>query len=80
MERKENERPISVDDYYKYLTSKVGNTLEKIRCTFQDGEITYEIDIYTGGNLSGLVIVEVEFPSKKHAESFLAPDWFGTIY
>ena len=78
MERKENERPISVDDYYKYLTSKVGNTLEKIRCMFQDGEITYEIDIYTDENLAGVVIVEVEFPSKKHATNFKAPEWFGT--
>lgn len=78
LERKENERPISSDDYYKYLKTKIGNTLEKIRCQFRDGEITYEIDIYTDENLAGVVIVEVEFPSKNHAENFIAPNWFGT--
>jgi CYTH domain-containing protein len=78
IERKENERPISADDYYKYLNSKIGNTLEKIRCQFRDGEITYEIDIYTDENLAGVVIVEVEFPSLKYAENFELPKWFGT--
>lgn len=77
VERKENERPISADDYYKYLNSKIGNTLEKIRCQFRDEEITYEIDIYTDDNLAGVVIVEVEFPTKKHSENFKAPNWFG---
>ena len=77
LERKENERPISVEDYYKYLTSKIGTTIEKIRCQFKDGELTYEIDIYTGENLAGLLLVEVEFPTKKHVENFIAPDWFG---
>jgi CYTH domain-containing protein len=80
IERKENERPISKDDYYKYLTSKIGDTLEKIRCQFRDGEITYEIDIYTDKKLAGVVMVEVEFPSIKHADNFITPDWFGTIY
>jgi CYTH domain-containing protein len=78
LERKENERPISKEDYYKYLNSKIGNTLEKMRCQFRDGDITYQIDIYTDENLAGVVIVEVEFPTKKHAENFKAPDWFGT--
>ncbi|MBE5812458.1 MAG: hypothetical protein E7314_02235 [Clostridiales bacterium] len=77
IERKENERPISKDDYYKYLNSKIGNTLEKIRCQFKDDEITYDIDIYTDVNLTGVVIVEVEFPSQKHADNFIPPNWFG---
>lgn len=78
IERKENERPISKADYYKYLNSKIGDTLEKTRCQFKDGEITYEIDIYTDEKLAGIVIVEVEFPSIKHADNFVTPDWFGT--
>lgn len=78
IERKENERPISKDDYYKYLNSKIGNTLEKIRFQFKDGEITYQLDIYTDKNLAGVIIVEVEFPSKKHAINFVTPKWFGT--
>lgn len=77
-ETKENERPISSDDYYKYLNSKIGNTLEKMRCQFKDNDITYDIDIYTTDNLSGVVIVEVEFPSKKHIENYTLPVWFGT--
>lgn len=77
VERRENERPISVDDYYKYLNSKIGNTLEKIRLQFREGEITYDLDIYTDEHLSGVVIVEVEFPTKEHAENFTMPDWFG---
>lgn len=78
VERRENERPISSDDYYKYLNAKIGNTLEKIRLQFRDNEITYELDIYTDENLAGVVIAEVEFPTKMHADNFTAPDWFGT--
>ena len=77
IERKETERPISSDDYYKYLNSKIGNTLEKVRFKFKDNEITYQLDIYTDESLTGVVIVDVEFPTLKHAENFELPNWFG---
>ena len=77
LERTENERPISRDDYYKYLNSKIGNTLEKIRCYFKDGEIAYQLDVYTDENLTGVVSAKVIFPDKTHAENFETPNWFG---
>jgi adenylate cyclase len=40
-----------------------------------DGAVA-EVDIY-GGNLEGLVVVEVEFDSEQQAASFVPPDWFG---
>ena len=40
------------------------------------GDLTAEVDLYDG-HLSGLVTVEVEFPSEEASEGFVAPEWFG---
>lgn len=36
-----------------------------------------EIDVFHG-ELSGLLLLEVEFDSEEAARGFMAPDWFGT--
>jgi CYTH domain-containing protein len=36
-----------------------------------------ELDVY-GGDLSGLVTAEVEFPSEREADEFEPPVWLGT--
>ena len=35
-----------------------------------------EVDVYAG-SLEGLVVAEVEFPSRDEAEAFVAPHWLG---
>jgi CYTH domain-containing protein len=40
-----------------------------------DGHVA-EVDVYTG-SLEGLVVVEVEFASRREAEAFVPPPWFG---
>jgi CYTH domain-containing protein len=35
-----------------------------------------EVDEY-GGELAGLVVVEVEFPDEQAASAFTPPSWFG---
>src|SRR5450755_3174958 len=35
-----------------------------------------EIEIY-GGELTGLVVAEIEFPSRSEADAFVAPSWLG---
>jgi CYTH domain-containing protein len=35
-----------------------------------------ELNVFRG-NLEGLVLAEVEFPSREKSEEFESPDWFG---
>lgn len=39
-------------------------------------DLVAEVDLFEG-DLAGLCLVEVEFPSKQAADAFEAPDWFG---
>jgi CYTH domain-containing protein len=41
-----------------------------------DGGLTIELDMYTG-QLAGLTVAEVEFPSEAASDEFAPPDWFG---
>lgn len=63
---------------YESLKSKVeGNTIKKTRYIIPlDRTLIAELDVF-GGKLSGLVIVEVEFPDEETADKFIAPEWFG---
>lgn len=40
------------------------------------GGLVAEVDVYHG-RLTGLTVVEVEFPSPQAAEAFAPPPWFG---
>lgn len=50
--------------------------LEKTRHRVDLDGLTAEVDVYAGA-LAGLVVVEVEFASRRRAEAFDPPDWFG---
>ena len=50
--------------------------LEKTRHEVRVDEYTAEVDVFDG-TLTGLYLVEVEFPSLEAAEAFVAPQWFG---
>lgn len=53
-----------------------GRRIQKVRCEIPHGDLTLELDEYEG-HLSGLRVVEVEFPSRDAARSFQPPPWFG---
>jgi CYTH domain-containing protein len=50
--------------------------LEKTRHDVDLDGLTAEVDVYAG-ELAGLAVVEVEFVSRRDAEAFDPPDWFG---
>ncbi len=53
-----------------------GRRVEKVRREVALDGLTAELDVF-GGELAGLLIVEVEFPSVAAAEAFSLPAWFG---
>jgi len=54
-----------------------GRRIEKTRYEISAGQrLMIELDVY-GGGLEGLVVAEVEFPTRAEAEAFDAPPWFG---
>jgi adenylate cyclase len=55
-----------------------GRRIEKRRYAIPTGDgLTIELDLY-GGELSGLITAEVEFPSEDAADAFEPPPWLGT--
>lgn len=81
--REEIEKEISKEDYELFLHDKIGTQIQKSRYKIPgENGLTYELDIY-GGELKGLMVVEVEFTDRdgltaeEVARSFVKPDWFG---
>jgi adenylate cyclase len=61
------------EDLWKHTGDR---RLEKTRHRIPVGDLTAEVDVF-GGDLAGLCLVEVEFPSVEAATAFTAPPWFG---
>ncbi|SNY91267.1 CYTH domain-containing protein [Cohaesibacter sp. ES.047] len=78
LERTEVEMPISNEQFECFWPATKSARIEKVRYlgSLPSG-LTFELDVFAG-DLSGLRLVEVEFSSREEAESFVAPDWFGT--
>ena len=53
-----------------------GRRVAKVRSVVPLGEHRAEVDVFHG-ELEGLAIVEVEFPSSEAADAFEPPAWFG---
>jgi adenylate cyclase len=53
-----------------------GRRLHKRRHMLPHGDRKIEVDVY-GGDLEGLVVAEVEFPSEDEARAFDPPAWLG---
>ena len=53
-----------------------GRRLEKRRHVMPHGDLVIEIDVY-GGDLEGLVVAEIEFPSEEDAKAYEPPGWLG---
>lgn len=77
--REEVEFEIPYSKYRDLIGCKMykGNIIEKIRYKIPlENELVAELDVY-GGQLFGLISVEVEFKNKEDANNFIPPRWFG---
>ena len=75
--REETEVEITADQFGGLWSQTEGWRVEKRRHFIPlDGGLTAEMDVY-GGQLDGLVTVEVEFESVLESREFVPPRWFG---
>ncbi len=77
IERAESEVQLLGTQFEKLWPMTEGHRVEKrrMRVALEDGLVA-ELDVYEGG-LEGLVTVEVEFASRREADEFVPPSWFG---
>ena len=76
MIREEYNLPLTKESY-EHLREKIdGRLIAKKRYMIPFASYTIELDVFEN-DLAPLVLCEVEFSSKKEAESFIAPDWFA---
>lgn len=72
----EIETVVSREKYESIQKNK--NIVEKYRIKIPiDENLIAELDIY-GGNLEGLITVEVEFENEMQLDKFIKPVWFGS--
>lgn len=79
MVREEYNLPLTAASYEHLLQKADGNILTKRRYLIPlEGSdyLTIELDIFEG-KFEGLILAEVEFPTKEDAENFVPPAWFG---
>ena len=75
MEREEYNLPLN-EKAYAHLKAKAdGRTITKKRYCIPLGELTIELDLFSSPK--GLIMAEVEFPTREAALSFIPPEWFG---
>lgn len=76
MVREEYNLPLT-KEAYEHLREKIdGRLITKKRYMIPYEAYTIELDIFEG-DLSPLVLAEVEFPTEEEANRFVAPDWFA---
>jgi adenylate cyclase len=75
--REEYEVPLRADQAMALWDASAGLRLRKRRHLVPlEGGLRAEVDVYEG-ELAGLVVAEVEFPSPERAGAFAPPSWFG---
>lgn len=76
MVREEYNLPLNQASY-EHLKEKIdGRLITKKRYMLPYQSYTIELDVFEG-DLSPLILAEVEFPTEEEANAFLPPDWFG---
>ncbi len=75
LQREEIETECTQAEFEANKHNIVGNIIEKDRYVLPYGMHKIEIDIYKGA-LEGLIMGEVEFPTKEEANTFIPPDFF----
>ena len=78
MKRTEYNLPLTAESFAHLLEKCDGLRIEKTRyrIPLPGTGLTAELDVFHGA-LSGLWLVEVEFPDETSAARFLPPAWFG---
>jgi len=74
--RDESETEMTQDQFDAMWGTTEGKRLEKRRYFIPYKDAILELDVY-GGDLEGLIVVEVEFSSEELSEQFDLPAWFG---
>jgi adenylate cyclase len=72
--RDEFEYPVPVDDARAMLKLGTGEVIEKTRYRVPAGDLTWEIDVFSGAQ-DGLIIAEIELPDE--GARFERADWLG---
>jgi len=75
--RAEFEIELNKTQFETLWPATLGHRLEKDRYEIYYNQYTIELDLFKN-QLAGLIIAEVEFASIDQANSFIAPNWFGT--
>lgn len=77
MTREEYNLPLTKESY-EHLSKKVdGRVIRKVRyCIPYNDSLTIELDVFDG-DLSPLILAEVEFLTEEDANAFIPPNWFG---
>lgn len=76
IQRTEVEAGIGPEEFDELWALAPDRRIDKTRHQVAVGDRTAEVDVYAGA-LDGLVIVEVEFPTRPDADAFVPPPWFG---
>ncbi len=77
LSREEYNLPIGQESF-SHLKPKIdGRFIQKKRYNIPlPDDLMIELDLFEG-DLSGLILAEVEFPDEETAKNFTPPDWFG---
>jgi adenylate cyclase len=76
LQRRELEIEVSRDQFDTLWPGTDGRRIEKTRYQIDARGQKIELNLFRG-ELEGLVLAEVEFPSRQKSEEFQPPDWFG---
>ena len=74
--RDEAEVELERDAFEEHWPFTEGRRLHKRRHVLPNGDLDFEVDVYEG-DLEGLVVAEIEFPSEEAAREFEPPGWIG---
>ena len=69
----ENTIPLTESEFEE-LANLTGKRLQKTRFYYKEGDILCEIDVFRG-DLSGLILADIEFSSVAQKASFQMPSW-----
>jgi adenylate cyclase len=74
LRRLELEFPVPVLEAEAMIGLRHGAVIEKVRHLVPHGDLTFEVDIFSGEN-EGLIIAEIELQAED--QEFALPDWIG---
>ena len=77
IEREEHNLPLTKEAYDHLLPKADGIVITKTRYRIPEKDgLTIELDVFSGV-YEGLILAEVEFPTREAADAYLPPHWFA---